>query len=540
MYQLFQKATGIKKIVGMDEKNFYDFYDKCLRIISKRLTYLVSLLLFIFQFHSVAFAQGLNHTFLLGYDIALFDTNVTSTKARLNIDSNNIVVIPETRKMAFVATQGNISDQNGNLMITSNGCWVANANGDTMLNGADLNPGPFTSNWCDQSFGLPLPHGNIILPYPGDSSKYILFHQTANQNLISNELFYSIIDMNLDGGLGGVILKNQFAIHHDIGWGISACKHANGRDWWIVALKNNSNKIYKILLTPAGIDSFTIQTLHVPIAYNNACQPTFSPDGTKFAYSYGYGGPNPFHDVRLFHFDRCTGNFSDTMYIPFYNDGSTGFGLSFSSDSKYLYHCSFQKIYQINTDTTSIDTVAINDGYYSPYPPFQTDFWTMYLAANGKIYISSGNGVIDLHYINYSDSAGLACDVHQHALHLPCFSVRGNVNHPNYYLGPMTGSTCDSLPHVGIGEIINHDFHFSISPNPVTDRYTKIIYLLPQNKPGWFEMNDMHGREVFKELLPPWSSLQYISLPQLPDGIYCAAVISGSYRAIKKIVVMQE
>ncbi|MCO5289206.1 MAG: hypothetical protein M9940_07270 [Bacteroidetes bacterium] len=93
-----------------------------------------------------------------------------------------------------------------------------------------------------------------------------------------------------------------------------------------------------------------------------------------------------------------------------------------------LYASSFQRIYQLNTDTSDIAAsktiVAVNDGYFS-LPPFQTDFWFMYLAANGKIYISSGNGVIDLHYINYPDSAGMACSVQQHALHLPCYSGRG-------------------------------------------------------------------------------------------------------------------
>src|SRR5215213_3330843 len=85
-------------------------------------------------------SQGMNHNFLMGYDIALFDTNVTSTKARLLIDSNSINILPESRKMAFRATQSNISDQNGNLLMVTNGCWIANSTGDTMLNGSGLNP----------------------------------------------------------------------------------------------------------------------------------------------------------------------------------------------------------------------------------------------------------------------------------------------------------------------------------------------------------------------------------------------------------------
>ena len=490
----------------------------------------------------MVFSQGLNHTFLLGYDVGLFDTNVTSTKARLNFDSTSVSIIPESRKMAFDATQGNISDQNGNLLMSSNGCWIANASGDTMMNGNDLNPGIFALNWCTNTNGYPIPHGNLFLPYPGDSNKYILFHQSADINLFSKELYYTVIDMSLDSGLGGVTLKNQVAFQDTLSWGITACKHANGRDWWIVALKDNSNIIYKLLLTPNGIDTIISQVLNVPFAWLNAGEPTFSPDGNKFAYTFLVGGPNGYHNVRLFHFDRCTGNLSDTTFIPFV-DASTGWGLAFSSDSKYLYHSSFQTIYQINTDTmdilASIDTVAFNDGYYSPYPPFQTNFCYMYLAADGKIYITPGNGVIDLHYINYPDSAGLACDVHLHDLHLPCFSFRGNVNHPNYYLGPVIGSTCDSLVHVGINEMNGFDFHFSISPNP-SNGSLKIIYLMPQNKSGVFEIYDFLGKKVYSLVLPPWSSLQYITLPKIGNGLYSAVITSGGNRVAKKLVFMQD
>ena len=116
---------------------------------------------------SVLYSQGKNHNWLIGYDVGLFDTNVTSTKARLHIDANNFTIIPQTRKMAFRATQGNISDENGNLIIASNGCWIANANGDTMMNGAGLNTGTLGINgWCNNTSGIPWSHGAVVLPFP--------------------------------------------------------------------------------------------------------------------------------------------------------------------------------------------------------------------------------------------------------------------------------------------------------------------------------------------------------------------------------------
>jgi hypothetical protein len=486
--------------------------------------------------------QGMNHTWLLGY--ANFnDTFNISQKARMYFDSASYSLIPETRKIPFETTEGNISDSNGNLLMASNGIWIANSTGDTMLNGGGLNPSSFTTS--NSTFGLPIDNGNIFIPFPGDSTRYVLFHQTINDNAIfkSTELYYSIIDMTLDGGYGGVVAKNLIAFQDTINWGIGACKHANGRDWWIIALKDHSNTIYRMLLTSNGITSVSTQMLNVPFHYSNVTQPTFSPDGTKFAYSYGYGGANPYHDIRLFHFDRCTGIFSDTTFIAITNDVTTGSAIAFSSNSKYLYFASWETIYQLNTDTTdipsSLNIVAVNDVFYSPLPPLSTNFSDMYLAANGKIYITSGNSVQDLHFINSPDSGGIACDVQLHALHLPCWNKRTVPNHPNYYLGPIIGSTCDSLPHVGISEINGFDFHFSISPNPITDGYMKIMYLLPQNKSAVFEVYDISGRKVFKMSLPPWSSLQSISLPNLNDGIYNATIISGGEKVCKKIAIIK-
>ncbi|MBL0340260.1 MAG: hypothetical protein IPP71_04650 [Bacteroidetes bacterium] len=127
------------------------------------------LVLFLF---SVTFAhgQGYNHQWLLGSYNFFQDP-----KGRMLFDTSNYILLNENRKMPFKGTQANISDSNGNLIMSSNGVWIANATGDTMMNGSGLNPSVFTSNW---PFGIPIGGINIILPLPADSSKYILFHKT--------------------------------------------------------------------------------------------------------------------------------------------------------------------------------------------------------------------------------------------------------------------------------------------------------------------------------------------------------------------------
>ncbi len=160
-----------------------------------------------------------------------------------------------------------------------------------------------------------------------------------------------------------------------------------------------------------------------------------------------------------------------------------------------------------------------------------------YLAANGKIYLTTGNGTQHLHEINFPDSAGLACDVQQHAVSLGVWNFRSAPNHPNYNLGPVVGSVCDTLG-VGLQEM-QHDFHFGISPNPVVDGRFKITYLLPQNKAGRLDVYSLTGQRIYSQTLPPWSTLQFIQLPEIASGIYTAVISSGNERAIAKLAVMK-
>jgi Secretion system C-terminal sorting domain/WD40-like Beta Propeller Repeat len=486
-------------------------------------------------------AQGMNHTWLIG-KVNVLDTNTTFTRCKILFDSSNATVVGETRKMAFYEAQGNISDEQGNLIAASNGCWIMDASGDTMLNGSGLNPGSFASSYCSSTSGLPMSHANLFIPYPGDTNKVILFHQVGDVGLNSNKLYYTIIERTLNGGLGGVIVnqKNQIAFTGTLSWGLTACKHANGRDWWVIATKDNSNDIYKVLFVSNGTIAFSIQTLNFPpTTIPNAGQPCFSPDGTKFAMTYGYLNPL-FQDVRVFSFNRCTGIFDSIGYVA--KPGQAGFGLSFSPDSRYLYYSSFGQVFQLDTDAPDIaasDTlVATYDGYVYPFPTSDTNFWLMYRAANGKIYISPSGGVIDYHIINSPDSGGISCDLQQHALRLPCYAGYGNVNHPNYYLGCDTTLGCPCLVSTGVNEYGQHDFRFSLSPNP-TSSMVKIMYLLPQNKSGVLEVYNGQGQLVFHSNLPPWSTLQHYNLSNLADGLYQCVLKSDGYSVSKKLVLMR-
>ena len=498
------------------------------------------LLLICVCIYNLSTGQGYNHNWLLGYDNAGIPPYTSVGKAFAEIDSLNINIFSQSRKMRFSSSQANISDSAGNLLFYTNGCWIANATGDTMMNGDSLNPGNFSDGYC--TLGYPIANMELALPVPGMMNKYILFHQTGDQSVWSRKLYYSLIDMSLDSGRGAVTAKNQIAFSDSLISGISACKHANGRDWWVAVLKDSSDIIYTLLLTPNGITNIQQQHLNVPMHHSQYVQPSlFSPDGSKFAYTIctptGNMSYPALRDLRIFDFDRCSGQFSNP-YVINLNDTNPGLGLAFSSNSRFLYTGKYWRISQFDLQAPNIQASRqyVADFDFNTTGGI-TDFAFMYLAANGKIYISSSSSTIYFNVIDQPDSAGMSCNVLQHAIQTPCYIYASHVNHPNYYLGRLVGSPCDTL--TGIHDLAAHDFRFSISPNPNNGNF-RIMYLLPQNKSGTLQIFDITGKEIYHQNLPPWSTAKYISLPKIADGVYQCTITSNNQRVNKKLVVYKE
>ena len=377
----------------------------------------------------------------------------------------------------------------------------------------------------------------VILPSPNNSNQYYLF-SIGVTNSSDYGLFYSVIDMSLDGGLGAVTQKNIMLDSVPAVDCLKAIKHGNGRDWWVVMQKHNSDILYIVLATPDGIKQVTTQHLNVPYAWYNSTNLVFSNNGNFFSY-FRYDSTTVASSVLLLNFDRCNGVFSNPRVIPL-TASSYLWGLSFSPSGQLLYANTSTYLFQIDVNTLQVDTVATYDGYcyqYNPNVSLCTTFFNEYLAANGKIYITSGGSVQHIHEMNYPDSAGAACDLQQHAIFLDMFNFRAVPNHPNYHLGPVIGSVCDSLS-VGQEEYYSQIQNFQISPNPLKDGPLQIMYLLPQNQSGIFEVYDLNGKIIYQQKLPPWSSMQSISLPNLRAGLYSCVIRSGGSVVSKKLLKM--
>ncbi len=353
-------------------------------------------------------------------------------------------------EMNFMEVNASICGQEGNLLFYTNGLYINDKLHHPMANGGDLNPGLYAFDMGD--LGYILPQGALILKHGTIPHNYYLVHAdlnypTSQVGWHSSHLYYTHVDMELNNGLGKVVEKNKVVINDTLATGkITAVRHANGRDWWILFHKiAGANEYYRVLLNSYGLVNLGTDTTGFSIPQEGVGQSVFSPDGSIFArvntISLSIG-----QYVDIFYFDRCTGLLSDHTQIH-YDDNAYSAGIAISPNSRYLYVSSFLNLYQFDLQAADVAAskkkIATYDNFLDNGIP--TQFYLTQLAPDGKIYINAPNGVRYLHVIHQPNLPYPECNVEQHAVHLPTRNAASMPNFPNYRLGPLDGSPCDTL-----------------------------------------------------------------------------------------------
>jgi len=362
----------------------------------------------------------------------------------------------EYRNLDFDVTNASICDTTGVLLFYTNGIAVhapSIPQGHQIANGGGLNPDPYTEEWANR--GYILVQGALILQVPDSIDRYYLLHgeiTTFPEGLngsyhIAHKFYLSKVKIS-ENGQGIVTLKNHPLISDTLDYGkITAVRHANGRDWWMLQQEFFTNRYYTLLANPQGVFLEDIQSAGISRP-SGLGQAVFSPDGSKYAkLDIHYIGQDQY--LNIFDFDRCTGALINPLQIIYQDNAAVG-GVAISPNSRFLYASSYRYIYQYDLWAADIEaskeTVAVYDGVLTP-PPFAlpTRFFLCQLAPDGKIYISATSGIKFLHIIHNPNARGVACNVEQRGLELPTYNAFGIPNHPYYGLGPEDGSPCDTL-----------------------------------------------------------------------------------------------
>ncbi len=422
---------------------------------------------------SEVFSQKEDYHWVLGYSLFRPVSDTNYGRAELLFDNNKMLTVKKTyqciNKLNF--TNASICDTTGKLLFYTNGLEIFNNEHNVISNGDSLNPGEFAiSNEC---CGYTLESGALILKYPGSSNKYLIIHHTIDRPPFvwySLNMLTTLVELNSNTGNLNVVYKNK-SIYSDtlLRGSLSACRHANGRDWWIPCFFYSGNKCLMFLLDPTGLNLHHVQDIPFEFSRSGGGQAQFNPDGSKYAFIHR--NSESYMEFFLADFDRCEGKFSEMNYETL--DGFLQCGVAFSPNSELLYLALEKELYQLvlyepNPYKNKIKIDSI-DGFES-FPGFPSYFFLMQLAPDGKIYICNGRSPTYLSIIEFPDRRGKSCSVMQHSISIVANSSMPNF--PYFRLGAAKGTVCDSI----ITSVSNYDDdnlneEIEIIPNPNTGNF---------------------------------------------------------------------
>ncbi|MDH6306869.1 hypothetical protein M2459_003504 [Parabacteroides sp. PF5-5] len=356
----------------------------------KRIIYITCLLLtVIFASH----AQKETHNWYWGIGAGLTWNSTRSfnaTAAIPGVADSTLVGLPALLsggQMNQLEGCFSLSDSEGNLLMYSDGVTLWNKNHGIMAD--------------DLKGHLSSPQSGIIFPYPGHPNQYVVASIGAQPNVdqLIPIVAYSIVDMNLNSGLGSVVEKNIQLLNGDPGVNvhgmkmslsesITAIPHANKQDYWVIV--PGSGKMNAWLVTADSVHKSTpiISTIGPSLTYNGAKgYIKMTPDGKHFAWGTWVSG----NSLLFGDFDNNTGIFSNKHL---YNSANFApYGVEFSPSGKYLYVMNIEmgskKLHVIDMEATLAIPESYGQFMYPPQKVYDLDLHGgLQLGADGRIYCS--------------------------------------------------------------------------------------------------------------------------------------------------------
>ena len=251
-------------------------------------------------------------------------------------------------------------DLNGNLMFRINSNAVYNRNGALMPGSVNIltNPSATEISVCAK---------------PNDNSKYYIFYNSE----LCSPLRYSIIDMNLNGGLGDVTNLNTIVDSTNFGEGIEIIRIPGTCEYWLIGYEcNNGFKRFRI--DENGITPGTIIEPYIPpFSYDGRGELDFHRNKIGCAFTFS-------NTVFVSDFDAVNGTIANAIIInnPVFNNAP--YGLEFSPDASKMYFSLWysgflaKDIYQYDFATQTYT------GYDSPG---SSNIGQIEMGGDGKLYI---------------------------------------------------------------------------------------------------------------------------------------------------------
>jgi gliding motility-associated-like protein len=328
----------------------------------------------------------------------------TAAKLEFHTGNPNAATLPFNSIEACATASDPLS---GALLFYSDGVTVRDKNGDPMPNGTGLK-GSTTSS-----------QGALILPHPENARQYLLF-TTPSFSVNTEGLYYSVLDMNLNGGLGDITAgKKNILLYSNVVESLNWTYNHDSSAYWLMTHKRDSDSFLCFEIKPNSIGNRLV-TSKIGRAWTwGAYMSTlcFSPDRTRLAVANILVSTMATGKAEVYRFDPCRGTLSDEIVIQ--NLPRVSYGIAFAPGSKLLYITNMEfpsSIYQVNIAAGNEAAVnaSLRNIFTAPKAPVSQNrinyMGGMQLADDGKIYVTEMAQPF-LHCINNPDGIGNSCQV---------------------------------------------------------------------------------------------------------------------------------
>lgn len=305
-----------------------------------------------------------------------------------------------------------LCDPAGNLLMYTNMENIFDRSGNVMENGAGL----LANRNAEQ--------GAVWVDLPASRGRYYyLFYSDAKGTAFGNFphdsiVWYALIDMQGNGGLGKVLQKN-IALHGGSSGFVAAVRHKNDVDTWVMTYHFHRKEFMAYLVSSCGIIGPVISKDNYEKALDNLIDPPslfrFSPQGNMLACLHATISNGGAGVVGLWDFDNEQGTLS-------YKYGIEGAPINyfFSPSGQYIYLCQQWLQGLVQYDVTEPDSVSCYANRYELSPttlsthpgPFSLYSAHLY-GQDGSVYlpIIPGKPEVWLTRLTYPDRKGAAAQL---------------------------------------------------------------------------------------------------------------------------------
>jgi PKD repeat protein len=452
-------------------------------------------------------SQKEDHFWMFGgdpFDIILPERASDTTRGATNMDFNYDPVRIYYDPKRFLDMEGgnsSICNNEGLLIAYSNGQVIIDKDNTSIADtiNYDYNIPRNCNEWEINNLGnnqIAIPTGlsgwQRVIFMPINNKIFCIYNFRDYCKGSGRKMLYSTVEYENINQTSLLKEKDRMIISDSTSSPLYAIRHGNGIDWWLVTLNLEFTELLVFLVDSQGVLLKNKQKVREPNSFKSGIgQIVASPDGKYLAWYNGFVSGATGGGFTVADFDRCDGTVSN-IKTKVLNQPSLSSGTAFSSDSRYLYVCNGDLMYQYDmTNSNVLQTekiVAQYDGYkhyfefdtIQPNPiGYSVNFCLMKLGPDGRIYIFPSTALNRwISVIQNPTEGGVACDVRQHSILMSTNFTRTVPNMPEFRLGPLDGSPCDTLG------IDNHPIaKYRYEPDTIDHlriRFTDLSYFRPE------------------------------------------------------------